>query len=112
MMTGGDHDNEKVSNTKTRGGGHHDEGTHHPPPASRATAHGVGRGWNDQTRGGGTTTTTRGGGQQTGGNDKGNDKGEANGSREGNENRDKDDEGRIQTPPPRFARGRGRFVLF
>ena len=31
----------------TRGGDHDDEGTHHPPPASRATAHGVDHGWND-----------------------------------------------------------------
>ena len=27
--------------------GDDDEGTHHPPPASRATARGVDRGWND-----------------------------------------------------------------
>ena len=61
---------------------------------------------------GGDNDNDEGGGRQTGGNDKGNDEGEGNGSREGNENRDKDDEGRIQTPPPRFVRGRGRFVLF
>ena len=31
-----------------RGGGDDDDnGTHHPAPASRATARGVGRGWND-----------------------------------------------------------------
>ena len=31
----------------TRRGDDNDEGTHHPPPASRATARGVDRGWND-----------------------------------------------------------------
>jgi hypothetical protein len=59
-------------------------------------------------------TIMRGGGTTNRGNDddKGNDEGEGNSSREGNENRDEDDEGCIQTPPPRFVWGRGRFVLF
>ena len=96
--------------------------THHPPTASQATARGVGRGWNDQTRGGdndrggqrgGDNDNNEGGGTTNGGKQQGERRGRGERQQGGERKQGQGRRGPHPNPSPAICAGAGEicFIL-